>query len=399
MVVFMIPHQKFVFRGKCPSCKNVIEYNSVQFSLDNDRGEMIAECSKCEKKLKVPTINPMESYITLGASKEDYVDYEISKPTSHAHLVEIIQFESNLNVPKPEYNLTTTPIYSCSSCGDRLDELAFIKLKGSFLAVIKEENNYTSLVIKGYANFADKFIISNTITCSCQKEYDTYFFKKYDHSGYELADFKLGAITGGDALDNDIDGTKSKTECMEILKKCLIRWDFLFDSVYVITPFFGYQHLPEEKLLDTWFSIINQLNPDRSKIITRTATLNIFKKAFSNQIHDYSFLNEYALGVPSVDNASKLQASHAKIYCGVSSDYCEVVQGSANIAYGPSSEQISFHQFDSYNKLYSKYLQHLNVKDIPKSLDINSNVSVLFTEKNGFKAETLKNNELITMVK
>lgn len=394
----MIPHQKSIHRGKCPNCKSIIEYNSVQFYIDNDQGEMIAECIKCKIKVKIPTINPDESYITVGAHKDDYIDYDVSLPTIHPALLDVIEFESNLNEYKPEYNLTTTPIYTCNSCGDRLDEIAFRKLKECFSDVIKAEMDYTNLVIKGYANFADKFIISNHIGCSCNKEYKSYFFKKYDHSGYELSDFKLGAISGGESLDNDIDGTKSKTECMEILKKCLVRWDFLFDSVFVITPFFGHQYLSEEDLLETWFSIINQLNPDKSKIITRTTSLNKFKKAFSNEIHDYSFLNDYELGVRNVDNALKLQASHAKIYCGVSSNHCEVVQGSANVAYGPSSEQISFQQFNSYDKFYKKYLEHLGVKNIPTSLETNTRISVIFSEATGFKARSLKNNELLELV-
>lgn len=394
----MVPHQKSTYRGKCPNCKSIIEYNSVHFYVDNDLGEMIVGCIKCQVKLKIPTINPFESFITIGARKEDFVDYEVYQPTNHASLLDVIEFQSNLNEYKPEYNLTTTPIYTCNSCEDRLDELAFKRLKECFSYLIKEERSYTNLVIKGYANSAEKFIVCNSVICSCNKEYKSYFFKKYDHNGYELADFKLGAISGVGSLDNDIDGTKSKTECMEILKKCLVRWDFLFDSVFVITPFFGHQYLSEEKLLETWFSIINQLNPDKSKIITRTASLNNFKKAFSNEIHDYSFLNEYDLGIRNVDNALKLQASHAKIYCGVSSDYCEVVQGSANIAYGPSKEQVSFHQFDSYEKFYKKYLQNLGVKNIPTSLATNTRVSVIFSEAKGFKAQLLKNNELFQLV-
>ncbi|MCE7579456.1 hypothetical protein LZS94_18225 [Aliivibrio fischeri] len=392
----MILHTKNNYKGKCPHCRNIIEFHSVHFNLDNDYVEIISTCDSCNEKFKIVIENPDESYIVYGAFKESYVDYEIHDKSQYQEINGVIRFEGSINDHKMIYDTKTKPIYECCHCNKSLEGIAFEKLDSVFSEIITAYYDYTTIDIKGYGYDPKKAIFLLNIKCSCSAEYTAIFYKKYDHGGFEISDFNLGNISGSKPLESVIDGTMSKDDCMEVLKKTLVRWELLFDKVLVITPFVGHQYLSDEKLIDTWFSILSQISKDKAKLITRTASLNKVKKAISDNIHDYNELEEYHLSVTHIDEATKLQASHAKIYCGFSHDYCEIIHGSANIVYGPSKEQITFKSYNSYEELYNKFLHQLGAKGLhfneyPNNSGKTSNV--IFDESENFKCHQILNED------
>ncbi|MCQ1060002.1 hypothetical protein LRP52_32250 [Photobacterium sp. ZSDE20] len=392
----MIPHKKKHYKGKCPHCQNIIEFHSVHFNLDSDNGEIISNCDSCNEKFKIVTINPDESYIVYGARKESYVDYDIHSASKFPEIQGIINFEGSLNDQKMIFDSKAKPIYLCNDCDKSLEEIAFHKLDNAFSEIIMAYSDYTTIDIKGYGFNPQKAIFLLNIKCTCNKEYSAVFYKKYDHKGYDISDFNLGNIINSKPLESVIDGTMSKDDCMELLKKTLVRWELLFDKVLIITPFVGHQYLSDEKLIDTWFSILSQISKDKAKLITRTASLNKVKKAISDNIHDYNELEEYHLSVTQIDEATKLQASHAKIYCGFSHKHCEIIHGSANIVYGPSKEQITFKSYGTYEELYNKFLHQLGAKGLdlneyPNNCGKTSNV--IFDESMNFKAKQILNED------
>jgi len=392
----MTPHTKKSYKAKCPHCKNIIEFHTVHFSLDNDRGEIISSCDSCSETFKIVTENPDESYIVYGAHKESIVDYDINSESNFPKIEGLLSFDGNLNVQKMIFDVKAKPIYLCHDCGKSLEEIAFHKLDTAFSEVITAYNSYTTVDIKGYGYNPEKAIFLLNIKCTCKKLHSAVFYKKYDHNGIDISDFNLGNIIGSKPLGSIIDGTMSKDDCMVLLKKALVRWELLFDKVLIITPFVGHQYLSDEKLIDTWFSILSQISTNKAKLITRTASLNKVKKAISENIHNYSELEEYHLSVTHIDEATKLQPSHAKIYCGFSHKYCEILHGSANIVYGPSKEQITFKSYDSYEELYEKFLHPLEAKGLDAEEYPNNDgktSNVMFNESMNFKAEKILNED------
>jgi len=397
----MIPHSKKYYKGKCPHCQCIIEYHSIHFYVENDFGEMISICTSCNKTFKIVTENQDESYIVYGARKNSSIDYEVESASIYPAITDIIQFKGSLNDKKMVFDKNSKPIYLCKSCNESLENIAFSKLESVFPAIIQAYHDYTVIDIKGYGFSPKKSVFLLKIQCACKATYSSVFYKKYDHNGFDISDFNLGSIIDSKPLESIIDGTMSKDDCMELLKKALVRWELLFDKVLIITPFFGHQHLSDEKLIETWFSIINQTSNDKAKLITRTASLNNIKQAISSNIYDYDVLKEYHLSVTQIDQATKLQPSHAKIYCGFSENYCEMIHGSANIAYGPSKEQISFRKYFAYKDLYNSFLAPLGIKGVHSSEYPNScrkASNVLFNEATGFKAEEIINEDFATIL-
>lgn len=310
----MIPHTKTYYKGKCPSCRSIIEFHSIRFTIANDKGEMVATCNNCEAMFRIVTRNPDESYIAYGARKNSSIDYEIESASAYPDISDVVRFEGSLNDTKMIFDLNSKPLYVCSSCGEGLEKKAFSKLEETFSKIIQAHHEYTAVDIKGYGFNPEKVIFKLNLICSCNKEYLAVFYKKYDHTDFDISDFNLGSIVGSKSLDKVIDGAMSKDDCMELLKKALVRWELLFDKILIITPFVGNQYLSDEKLIDTWFSILSQISKDKAKLITRSASLKKVKQAISNHIFDYDFLKDYDLGVTHIEKAIKLQPSHAKIY-------------------------------------------------------------------------------------
>ena len=389
----MNPHTKTYYKGKCPSCRSIIEFHSIHFTIDNDKGEMVSTCNNCEAMFRIVTRNPDESYIAYGARKNSSIDYETESASAYPDISEVVLFEGSLNDTMMIFDPNSKPLYVCSSCGEGLEKKAFSKLEETSYKLIQAYHDYTTVDIKGYGFNPEKAIFKLNLICSCNKEYSAVFYKKYDHNGFDISDFNLGSIIGSTPLEKVIDGTMSKDDCMELLKKALVRWELLFDKILIITPFVGNQYLSDEKLIDTWFSILSQISKDKAKLITRSASLKKVKQAISNHIFDYEFLKDYDLSVTHIDKAIKLQPSHAKIYCGFSENYSEMIHGSANIAYGPSREQISFKSYGSYKDLYDSFLAPLDIKDasaLEYSNMQENGSNVLFEESEGFRAKQIQ---------
>ncbi|WP_421254479.1 hypothetical protein [Aeromonas sp. 600948] len=393
----MLQHIKKYYKGKCPHCSNIIEFHKVIFLVDNDRGEMISQCENCDGTFRIPSINPDESYIVSGAEKIRFLDYDIHEPTTYQDIHGLIEFDGKLDDLVVKYNTSTKSLYNCANCNSGLEVEAHSHFESIFEKMANQYYNYTVLDIKGYGYNPEKAIVAIHFNCQCGTPHIGIFYKDYNHNEFSSSDFNLGNIRGAKQLEDNIDGTYSKTECMEILKKILVRWELFHDKIYIISPFVGHQYIKEDNLLDIWFSILSQLSKNKAKIITRTASLNLFKKAISSAIMDYKTLNEYDLSVNLIDSAIPLQRSHAKIYCAVSEYGCEIIHGSANIAYGPSTEQITFKKFSSYTQLYDKFLKNLEINTIGSNVYLPNEIvrkkndsNILFDELNGFNVKEIK---------
>ena len=296
----MVPHIEKFFRGKCPHCANIIEYHIVSFYIENDTGEMICICDNCDDKFKITCANPNESYIEFGATKDSYVDYDIESSSNNNEIQSPLAFSGNLNAQNMIYDLNKKSIYHCNNCDENLEVAAYKAFENEFSKIINAYSNYTTIDVKGYGYNPEKAVVAIDVICSCTKKNSAIFYKTYNHASYTKSDFYLANIIGSKKLELLIDGTMSKSECMEVLKKMLVRWELLFDKIYIISPFVGYQRTEEDDLIDIWFGILRQLSNKKAKIITRTASLNSFKKAFSNTVFDYKTLVEYKMSPKNI---------------------------------------------------------------------------------------------------
>ncbi len=397
-----VEHLKRYYKGKCPQCQNIIEFHIIDFFIENDHGEMIATCDSCDNNFRIIAKNPCESYIQHGARKKESIDYEISPASKELNTIQgVIEYNGNLNENDVIYDTSSKSLYNCSSCGESLEKAAFLKIESSFENICRSYNQYTTIDIKGYGFSPLNALYLLNIECECDTPHKAVFYKKYDHNGIAPADLNLAHITNAIALDSIIDGTMSKNDCMEFLKKVLIRWELFFDKILIITPFVGHQYLKEQQIIETWSSILYQITTNKTQIITRTATLNTIKKAISNNICDYEILKEYELSNKHIDGAAKLQKSHAKIYCALTEGHCEIIHGSANIAYGPSKEQITFKSYPSFKALYDNFISPLEIKNFSEkdcSNEFFDESNVIFDEANEFSPEEVKSRDLIKIL-
>src|SRR5699024_713248 len=108
------------------------------------------------------------------------------------------------------------------------------------------------------------------LTCSCGKNHSALFYKKFDHRDFSDDEFLLGNINKCIPLEDRIDGTITKSDFIELIKKLIIRWELLFDKTYLIFPYVGYTRSQNTELLELWEDIISQSNSNKLNIITKT---------------------------------------------------------------------------------------------------------------------------------
>ena len=155
----MIPHTKTYYKGKCPSCRSIIEFHSIHFTIDNDKGEMVSTCNNCEAMFRIVTRNPDESYISYGARKNSSIDYEIESASAYPDISDVVQFEGSLNDTKMIFDPNSKPLYLCSSCGEGLEKKAFSKLEETFSKIIQAYHDYTTVDIKSIRPSSTKNMI------------------------------------------------------------------------------------------------------------------------------------------------------------------------------------------------------------------------------------------------
>ncbi|WMU42115.1 hypothetical protein OQ482_19375 [Enterobacter bugandensis] len=393
------------FKGECPNCDNVIEYHAIKFPGINDKGEMIARCQSCKVIFGIQCKNPAESYIVSGADKMSSLDYEEDSPSSHKKLKESFTYKGDIFRNNPKFDFESYNLYKCPHCDDNLEKLAHENMSNDYQEWSKQIWQYIHMDISRHGYDAEKAIVKVNFSCSCRREHFALFYKNYNHCEFSSNDFLLGHISNCISFDNRIDGTITKSNFIELIKKLIIRWELIFEKTYLIFPYVGHTRSKSDELLDLWGEITSYSNPEKLKIITKTQTLNSYKNAVSEAILDYNILSKYKFTPQAIDYAIKNTRFHAKIYCGANESYVECLSGSANIAKGPTHEQLTFKKYDSYADFYEKFLEVFDTCKVADDVfKINENNTsqkchVLFDKSEDYLYSQLERTSLIPLIK
>lgn len=395
------------YHGKCPFCKSIIEIAEVFTSQTkvmnnfivpelNEKGIMIGKCHNynCRYYFKLEVFNPDLSCFNSGATKKDnyiYVDNETKKIDEYEFvksMEEIIDTNNIFKNRNDNYNFDNHPLYICNTCERNLEPIAYSDLEIKWHTISKKYYNYINWSL-GKGGCSPKNIVINfPINCPCGDQHIAKFVSSYHENPYfDNHEFSLLDIYGSKPLTEHVFAVHSKTTVMNWLYKLIARWNFLFDKIYLISPFVSYQFAKKDQRVDTWLEIINRTDPLKTLISTKGKEVNSFKNAYSeiNEI-SYKELESYGLGSNLVESVKKNNKFHAKVYCGISNGVCEVLSGSVNITEGPTPEVINFNRIFDSKKAYDIFLKPLGIDDISNELNtLNTrDYSLFFDEKRDF---------------
>lgn len=409
------------FNGKCPHCNSIIEFAEVftaplevgnEYIVPelNEKGVMIGKCNNydCRYYFKLEVFNPDFSEFNSGATKVDnyiYSDNEIGKLNEYEYIrfmTEFIDKDTTFKIKNDNYDFERHPLYICETCEQNLEPIAFSKLEMKWVEISKEYWNYTNWALSRVKWSPKNIVVNFQITCHCGKECIAKFVSNYhEYIDFDRHSFALLDVYGAKSLPSCIVGVHSKTTIMNWLYKLISRWNFLFDKVYIISPFISHQYAKNEKRVETWVNIISRLDSKKTTILTKGKEVKSFKSAFSDiNCISYEDMDSYRLGSDLVGSLRKNNSFHAKIYCGISNGVCEVLSGSSNLIEGPTQEVISFVRLFDYKKTYSMFLEPLNIDDITDEL-VTSNsreYSLFFDEGCNFKPFDFKKCDYIDYV-
>lgn len=350
---------------QCGHCGNNIRIDIVHFNGGiNDYGGMIIKCDQCGFYSCTNCENPSESSIIMGGVKENCWDDEVTSihdaikkyPSCKATKKGLIIF-GNVNESNFYYNFKSDHIYYCNECGKEIETLAendlHLKEKDINLS-FKSAMNY--ILANRTPDFED-LIIKTKSKCHCGNEMIFYFHTSFKANGALTPNYQEMVLsdTSVGILIDKIDGIYSKTECIRILEKFLLRWSGKMNKIIIVTPFVGHQWMSDEQLIELWEWIKNYTNQGKSTLITRTATLNKYKRACKEKSIDIDLLSFYGINNRVIEEMTKKQDFHAKIYIGVNQNKAEVLSGSFNLLEGKSVENLSFKSI-SIENLMSKYI-------------------------------------------
>ncbi|ELY1990545.1 hypothetical protein SL034_005699 [Vibrio harveyi] len=368
---------------KCPICKSVVVFseaftkpchlpNGITVPAFDEDGVIVGECSKCNGNFTVDVTNPEFSEFSQGAIKIDYyfnVDRQ-DKECIYEGLLSAstrVKGDQKLKQYYLNYIYDEYPLYICSQCGENLERLAFNLFNDNFATFEKEHYNYVNWSLKNARGDGPEYIIAKLdFKCSCGNECKSFFFKNYiETANVDIEEFSICNIIGACEVDKRIaSGVYSKDNCISWLYKLIPRWTLLFDKVYIITPFVGHQWLKSHELMEAWLELVNRLDHKKSKVILKYGQFSSFKKAYSKENNvPYDTLNDFELGSDLLSEIKQTNDFHAKVYCGVSRERCEVFSGSANLVRGKSMEVMHFNKIDDYHDFNEAFLKPLNINE------------------------------------
>ncbi|ELW89932.1 phospholipase D family protein [Acinetobacter baumannii] len=407
--LLLIDYEKTIHKVvKCPHCNDNLKIYEVitssyktSFGVKipelNEIGYWVEKCKSCNNFLKIKLNNPDLLKNSYGCSNfygffidEDFFEFKDNIALDNIKEVEeelvdkkIFKIDSFQN-----YNFNEYFLYFCGKCNNSLEVKIFDKLKANKKSIFKEYSNYInwSLASRGYC---PKYVVVKlNIECDCGEKVNAFLYDKYkENLNINLEDsILLANVTNTTSLDKIIQGVFTKTDIMNWLYKLLVRWNLLFDTVYLISPFVGHQFLKKDKIIDTWTKIFKFLDPDKSKIIVRGSQLTYFKKSF-NELNDvkYEDLVKFNIGSRFINESKSNNKFHAKFFCGIKKDRCEVMSGSSNLVEGVSYEVINFNTFYNNEIFFKRYLEPLGLDNPSYSNDLSEGCSLFFDEDNDFK--------------
>lgn len=391
---------------KCPHCNTNLEIYEVITSPAripqgievpelNEIGYWIYKCKKCNKFLKIKVNNPDLLKYSYGYSEfyGFFIDdsyFEFKDGISLDSIVEVKEELVDNKIFKisdlQEYNFKEFSLYFCENCNEKLEGKIYDKLKDKKSIIYKEYYNYVNWSLAHSGPSPRYVIIKLNIKCNCGNKFHAFLYEKYkENVNINLEDsLLLVNVTNSLPLDKVIQGVFTKTEIMNWLYKLLIRWSFLFNKVYLVSPFVGHQFLKNDRVVATWTKIFKFLDPNKSTIIVRRNQLTNFKKSY-NEINDikYEDLEKFKIDSKFINTSKSKGNFHAKFFCGIKDGRCEVMSGSSNLVEGVSYEVINFNTFYNNDIFFDKYLK-------PLELDMSFNneesgYSLLFEEDEEFK--------------
>lgn len=368
---------------KCPNCASVVTIseaftkpctigNGITVPAFDEKGVIVGECSECNKKFVVNVTNPEFAEFNNGATKVDYyfdVDGETKKELYKCLLSAMskVKGDKKLNQYYLDYIYDDYPIYVCNQCGKNLERQSLNAFKEKFEPFQKAHFDYVNWSLKNARGRAPDYItVKLGFKCFCGNQCKSFFFKKYTETlNFEIGEFSICNIMGAHGIDKVIaPGVYSKDNSVSWLYKLIPRWTLLFDRVYIITPFIGHQWLKPAELMNTWLELVNRLDHKKSKVLLKSGQFSSFRKAYSNENNEsYEKLSEFELGSDLLSELKQANDFHAKIYCGISQDKCEVFSGSANLVKGKSMEVMHFNTYDNFDDFNEAFLAPLGIKE------------------------------------
>lgn len=360
---------------QCPNCNNNIRLHPIKFPAINDFGGVVVKCKQCSEFSYFNTINPDELSISLGAYKIDTWDKEtISEQDFIKKYPNIKELKVGLIVvgdfEKREYsfNFKSDYIYFCKSCGKEVETISNIQLLSKRNEITSTYSNLINYILANSSLERENLIIEIKCECNCKQSFTSFWSMKYELNNKQPLNFNKLMLIGTDMpLKSDyINGIKSKSSCINILEKFIIRWNTVFSKLLIVTPFVGHQWMSKEQLIELWDWMKNYVNPEKTTLVTRTATFNKYKKACADYGISLDLLNTFGINNPVITDFTRKTDFHAKVYVGYSTDKSEIIMGSFNLLNGPSMENISFNQIE-YSKFIEKFISPMKIKiDKPK---------------------------------
>ena len=337
----------------------------------NDRGGIIVECGKCQKRSYIAVPNPGEaSSVKRGGRVVATWDDELGNKddvltANNLTEVDILSDTALVITPKkydgPFFAIDERSIYRCLNCGDEIEKPAYAELEGALIEINDAVVGHHMQVLKGYTPAPDTIEVSIDTPCSCTSHKVT-FFGDYSSENPEMqANDLLFAGPNDTAMLTDIDGIYSRNECIEIFKKLLLRWRARHRVVMLAVPFIGFDYPGRESdKLELWDTLLGHTDPDRTMLVTRKKTFNSFKEASKKQGFDIEVLKKYGLLAQTIEQLDSKGAffktdSHAKFYAAIGPDTSEVLIGSFNLHSGEYVENLIFRTY-SNNEFLDRYL-------------------------------------------
>lgn len=365
---------------KCSQCENNIRIHVVKFPVENDNGGLIIQCDICEKLSFFETINPVETSISKGGKKIDTWDIDvITKENALAQYSDIKELREgvlvigDLEKREYEFKFNSPHIYHCSNCGNEVESISKTALESDAINIASQYDSLMDYISANYRDCQNNLVIEVKTVCKCQQHFVSYWHKKFVVDNKSIIPQKDLFLIGTDMpiKSSYIDGIISKNDCKIILEKFIIRWNAIYPRLLVVTPFVGHQWLSKEEIIELWDWIKNFLDPEKSSLVTRTATFNKYKKACEEKGISLEVLEKYGLNNTIIQEFTKKQDFHAKIYVGYSLENTEMLLGSFNLMDGPSFENISFNS-TNYDTFIKKFIAPMNIPLVnPTSIEKN----------------------------
>ncbi len=388
---------------KCPYCKNNIRLHEIKFPYVNDYGGIVVKCSECDKVSFSNVKNPAESSISLGGIKIDTWDREVIKNEDFLlEYPDILEMDAGVLVigdyKAREYNFdfSAANIYYCKSCKKEVETTSKDCLDINSETISSSYKNLMNFILANDGWARDNLVIEVNCECACGQKFTSFWHQNYILDGNPLDYDKLFLIgTDMPLSSNDIDGIMSKNNCIKTLEKFIIRWNAIFSRLLIVTPFIGHQWMSQIEVIELWDWIKNYVDPNKSTLVTRTATFNKYKKACEEKGISLELLEDFGISNALITEFTRKQDFHAKIYVGYSKSNSEILLGSFNLMNGPSMENISLKHSD-YHQFLNKFISPMNI-NISEPNEIEKNWSHIYQDENNeWKTDDIKSEKILS---